>query len=285
MNQSIRAGSLILVSFVLIAGWAVFFLGPLRGEVAVTIFDTSGARRAEYLSLSPFGVRLVQSENPDVLAAVPAALGARVARIVRTRDESLLVVQDGSVSVPILSTPGALGTPQWSRDGRSIAFTAQTPEGSWRVSRAVPQGDRLDVGEGFRAYPSATQRTVALTEKGIALLSYADTPPVVVVESPTPVPVTTPFAVSSDGTRVAWIAPADRSLQVFAYDKGFFVPILLKPAVDAQSIVFSPDGTYLLIARGGVERTELELMTIRNGALRPVSEQSGFVELHAWRYE
>lgn len=273
-----------------------YLASPLTGFVAVTTISEDGSARALRINLEDFSeTAYTFNGNPaaTALLAVPSPALDKIIFVTRARNEprTLSITEaDGSQAVTIHS--GQVESPSWSPDGGSIAFAVrdEVTEGSgspedWRIFRAVRNGDLLPVGNGFRPYPSPHQRTFALTNEGISLLSYSDSEPSLVIASPVFVPETTPFAVSQSGTRVAWVAPADHSLQVFEDVNGYFVPVSLSTDIAPQSLVFSPNGRYLLGTTHTATSTTLHLVTASNGTTKVVAELPGYVILNAWRYE
>ena len=72
----------------------------------------------------------------------------------------------------------------------------------------------------------------------------------VLVASPVPPPMRTPLAVLQEGALVAWLSPADQSLQVFERtSRGSYIPTYLHEDLVANSIGFTEDGTVLVFAR------------------------------------
>lgn len=268
---------------------------PLQGSVSATVINTDGSTRALEIDVAELTARgyTYRSEQLGlIIAAVPNPQKDRTAFVVRTRDGKTHVSvgdTDGQRSTAV--HVGTAGIPSWSMDGRSIAVSVQDTEGdagtpeSWTVLRAVTNGDSLPIGKGYRPFPSQNQRTFALTSQGIALLSYRGAEPKLVVASPKNVPISTPFAVSQDGTRVAWVAPADNSLQVYENVNGYFVPLLLSKDVRPESMVFSPTGKHLLGTIRGEATTTLQLITVDGGKAFTVGEWPGFLKLHTWLYE
>lgn len=287
----------VLVGVALLGGlvWYAWQFSP-HGVVSATLIKADGSTRAIALNIADFTwtkYSYAADQRAFVLAAVPSPLADRVAFVTRTKDKVMHVsVADPAGNRAVIVAEGEVGIPSWAPDGNSIAVAKLSADAAdsgvpdtWSVVRAVTHGDSLEVGRGFRPYPSPNQRTFALTSQGISLLSYNDTKPNVVVASPTPVPVTTPFAVSLDGVRVAWVAPADKSLQVFENVNGYFVPLLLKPELHPDSLVFSPDGKYLLTSTHGEATTTLSVVAIKGGHITEVGEVGGFLKLHTWLYE
>jgi WD40 repeat protein len=289
--------SAVLVGVMLLAGvvWYAWQFSP-HGVVSATLIKPDGSTRAIALNIADFTwskYSYATDQRAFVLAAVPSPLADKVAFVTRTKDKVMHVsVADPAGNRAVTIAEGEVGIPSWAPDGTSIAVaklsTDEADSGvpdTWSVVRAVTHGDSLEVGRGFRPYPSPNQRTFALTSQGISLLSYNDTKPNVVVASPTPVPVTTPFAVSLDGARVAWVAPADKSLQIFENVNGYFVPLLLKPDLSPDSIVFSPDGKYLLTSSHTEATTTLSVVAVSGGSVTRVGDVGGFLKLHTWLYE
>jgi WD40 repeat protein len=269
---------------------------PVRGSAAATLVTPDRSVRAVSIDLGTVsweGYRLRSAEPSLIVAAVPSPTTDQVAYVTRTKDKVMHVsVADKNGEGGVRLASGETSVPSWAPDGGSIAVSRVTngaedrslPE-SWSVVRALPRGDSLEVGRGYRPFPSPNQRTFALTSDGIALLSYSDTDPLVVIASPVPVPLSTPFAVSLDGMRVAWAAPADRSLQVFENVNGYFVPLLLKTDLHPDSLAFSPDGHYLLVSKSSEATSTLSVVRISDGRTRTVGDVAGFLKLHSWLYE
>jgi WD40 repeat protein len=274
----------------------LYLVIPIKGTASATLVQSDRSQRAVSITLSTMaweGYRFRSAERSFIVAAVPSPTNDRVAYVTRTKDKVMRVsVADGDGDGGVEVTSGETGIPSWSPDGGSIAVS-RVPDGvtetgvpeNWSVVRALPRGDSLEVGRGYRPFPSPNQRTFALTSDGIALLSYSDTEPLLVIASPVPVPLTTPFAVSLDGMRVAWAAPADKSLQVFENVNGYFIPLLLKTDVHPDSLAFSPDGDYLLVSKNTEATSTLSIVRISDGRTRSVGEIGGLVKLHAWLYE
>lgn len=278
-----------------VALWVIFGT-PLRGSVSATLIGEDGAVRAVSIQLTDFALGYhTYPRDPSVslIAAVPAPNGELVAFVTRSRDGQMHVSVGDKGGVTVHSVAeGSVSVPRWSQGGTSLALSKkkstddelQTPE-SWQVVRAVARGDSLLVGSGYKPFPSPSQRTYALTSQGIALLAYSDSEPTLVVASPIPVPLTTPFAVSQDGMRVAWVAPADRSLQVFENVNGYFVPLLLNSKFAPQSLAFSPNGEYLLGTTHTEATSTVHLIRIASESVTAIGELSGYVDLHTWNYE
>ncbi len=288
------AALLILLSVLL-----YFFLqSPLRGFAPGTLIGADGIASAVSLSLTTRTLEppsVSAGEKASLLAAVPDYTMEKFALLSRTKDGVRhIVITDSKGGKRVSVKDGTSDVPAWSSDGSSIAFSELNETGSstnagdpdqWLVLRAVPNGNSLVVGRGYHPHPSSGQRTIALTSTGIALISYSDAKPTVVVASPTFVPITTPFAVSEDGMRVAWVAPADHSLQVFENKNGYFVPLLLTHALEPRTMAFSPDGSYLLGTTYSGATTTVSLITVSGGKVSTVGAYPGYLKLHTWLYE
>jgi WD40 repeat protein len=294
-NFSGKVGFLLAaIAFLLVIALGIYFgLSDERDLVSVTIIDETGGVRAEELDLDSDTVSPYSSTNiqpAKLIAAVPSPSRDALALLTKTKDVEQISIEAHGMTTHVVG--GVLDLPSWSSDGQSIAFSMlesetsdpSVPE-SWSVMRRTAAGELLFVGKGFHAFPSQNQQTFALTSGGISLLSYGDVSPRLIVASPAPVTMVTPFAVSPDGMRVAWVSPADKSLQVFENSNGIFVPVLVTSDVRPGSLVFSPDGTRLLIASYTETMTVLSMVKIPSGRVSSVGERPGVVKLHAWRYE
>lgn len=293
--QKNRTITLVVLLALLLLGGFVWYTvtSPYRGTVSGTVISDDGAVRAVKLLVSDRSLEYYTypgDTRASLVAAVPAPSGGLTAYLTRSRDKKMYVSVDDGVAIrPQAISSEEVSVPQWSQEGTSFAVSkreseSEAPE-AWTVLRAVKQGDSLVVGSGVRPFPSHNQRTFALTTDGIALLAYSDTNPTIVVASPVPVPVTTPFSVSQDGSRVAWVAPADQSLQVFENVNGYFVPLHISAKSTFRSLVFSPDGRYLIGATHGGATTTLSMVKVSSGRTRLLGEYGGYFELHSWNYE
>lgn len=287
---TVLGGALIvLVAAVLI--WYVL-TSPLRGFVSGTVIAEDGSIRAVKISVKEVGLEYYSIPDAQValVAAVPAPSGGATAYVTQTRDRQMHVsLSDGTRLGPTAISGESVSVPQWSSEGISVALSKRDSEEpgpeAWTVLRTVRQGDSLTVGKGVKPFPSPNQRTFALTSDGVALLSYSDNEPTIVIASPVPVPETTPFAVSQDGMRVAWVAPADKSLQVFENVNGYFVPLLLQNKSPFQTLVFAPDGRHLIGGSHSETTTSLSIVKISSGKTSVLGTIGGLLELHTWNYE
>ena len=90
----------------------------------------------------------------------------------------------------------------------------------------------------------------------------------------------TPLAVWKDATRIAWVNPADRSLQVFERNsRGTYLPLYLNKDIHANSLGFTEDDTVLVVTKLGSENTEIMTVTLSTGAVQSVSSVSGFAAI------
>lgn len=283
---------ILLLAALGVAAWFLFNQS-VPGTVIASVTTEDGLVRAVVVDLEKQELQFVPAQNEQTLlmAAVPSPNGAFVAEVSRVRGEPRLlsiVSADGRERVEV--ERGDVETPVWSSDGGSVAFAvrmqqdAMLPE-AWSVHRALRAGTSFEVGTGYHPFPGRGQETLALSSSGVALLTSFETPPTIVIASPVPVPASTPFAVSPRGTRVAWVAPADRSLQVFERREERFVPILLATTTAPQSIVFSENGNYLLGATYQGATTTLVRISLVDGALEDAGAYTGLLKLHTWTYE
>ncbi len=270
---------------------------PLQGTVYATSVADDGLRRNISLLLPNLAVTeetIALGERVYALARVPSPDGANSAYVVHDLvDGRRVIITAGEVETTVTVFGDVPEIPSWSSDSSTIAFSTLpklseedtgNPD-SWLVVRAVLNGDSLIVGRGYHPFPSFDGRVFALTSRGVELLTRDGEEGELVIASAAPVHISTPFAVSEDGTRVAWVNPADRSLQVFEHVNERFVPLLLKPGVPLHSMVFSPDGKYLLGAFQEENNTTLVSIMVDGGRTRDVGIVAGDVALHAWRYE
>ena len=290
-TPALLVGVVILLVLVGVVIW-LFLSSPVRGTLYTTLITDESVSAVE-IDLDE--MMIVEPSIKDIsagaiLARIPDPTGKTTAALVSSGGETRSIVITDEMGRTRTIMHGTLETPSWSPDGGSIAFSAlfegeSVEVDDWSVVRAVLNGDYISIGKGFKPHPAHNQRTFALTKDGIALLSFNGDTPSVVVASPVEVSMSTPFAVSQDGMHVAWVAPADKSLQVFENVNGYFIPELVTTELRPETMVFSPDGTHLLGTTHTDTATTLHLVKISSGKVTTISEFSGFLRLHAWRYE
>jgi microcystin-dependent protein len=285
------------IFFVAAMAW-LFLPSPILGTVYAAMYNEGGRVAPFSFTLPDLATStassLYTSEGVTTFANIPSPDSAGNVSLTHNQRDSwqvTIVANGADRTVPL---HGAVPeVPSWSPDSKTISFAALAATTSddtgnpdeWLVVRAVLNGDSLVVGHGYHPIPSFDGRVYALTSRGVELLSHEGEEGEVVIASAVPVHISTPFAVSQDGTRVAWVNPADRSLQVFEHVNEYFVPLLLKPGASLQSMVFSPDGRYLLAAIQNETQTKLVSIKVDGGTERKIGVLDGSVTLHAWRYE
>lgn len=195
-----------------------------------------------------------------------------------------LFFSDATGDRVVTDTPTVKRDVVWAAGGASLAYSEisatstlaerQNPD-AWSIVRRLRTGESFTVGNGIRPYPLVGSETAALTSQGIvSFVKYEE--PKLLVASAVPV-LDTPFTVSSDGLRLAWINPSDRSLQVFVRTPAnTYAPLLVKPAFRADALRFSLDGTALLASHRTEEGTilvhiDLERDVVRESVRTPVT--------------
>lgn len=95
----------------------------------------------------------------------------------------------------------------------------------------------------------------------------------------------TPFAVWGDAEKIAWVNPADNSLQVFERTaRGTYTPVFLDSTIHVNSIVFTEDGTRLVAAQvratqTGESTTELYVVDLKVSSITALSTITGFATI------
>ena len=76
------------------------------------------------------------------------------------------------------------------------------------------------------------------------------------------------LAVWKNGAKIAWVNPADHSVQVFESNgRGMYVPVFLGGKLLANSLTFSEDGSALVVAKLSPEGTDMYFVRFSEGAL------------------
>ena len=96
-----------------------------------------------------------------------------------------------------------------------------------------------------------------------------------------------PLAVWGEATRLAWINPADHSLQVFERNsRGTYLPIYLNNDFKVNSIGFTEDGSILVFTRLVVGKeegsvTEVYAVNLNNSGVNHIDTIDGFATIIA----
>lgn len=174
---------------------------------------------------------------------------------VETRSAALLVrAEDGSRSVQSisLSTGAVTALPTVSLEGMN--------------SRSLRTFTLAD-GTVLAVEASGIVRRVPDSTDGFTLL----------VASAVPTSPLTPLSVWGDGMRVAWVNPADRSIQVFEKnERGVYLPVFVRAGIPASSLQFTADGSALVVAKIGLSDTDVSLVPLDSTEVRHVARVPGF---------
>lgn len=102
----------------------------------------------------------------------------------------------------------------------------------------------------------------------------------VLIASPVAPLLKTPLTVLGDGEQIAWVSPADGSVQVFARStRGAYLPHYLNRDMRPSSIGFTEDGQYLVMALIVGEQTEVYAANIATGVVSKITTLDGFASI------
>ena len=159
----------------------------------------------------------------------------------------------------------------------SVTLLVRAADGSSRTVETFSLGDQsLTPLPGLNAnnISNATQPTVlsdgsviALDPAGvIKLLGGPKGTVSVLVATPVQPHPSTSLSVWGDGALLAWVAPTDRSIQVFRKtDRGIYTPMYLNSALTANSLGFTATGSSLVFAHLLDNSTELSMLDFATG--------------------
>jgi hypothetical protein len=102
----------------------------------------------------------------------------------------------------------------------------------------------------------------------------------VLIASPVPPSPRTPFAVWNHGERIAWVSPADGSLQVFAKNNfGSYAPVALVTAVRPNSLGFTEAGDVLVLASYNESTTDFSALSLTFNTITSVAALPGLISI------
>ncbi len=177
-----------------------------------------------------------------------------------------------------------------ARPTGTVTLLVRDLDGTRRVGtfslREKAFSERTDVDASEITTISA--RIFALSDASVVTL---DTPGVVrrgggqdgmsvLVASPVSPFLNTPLSVWGDGARVAWVNPADRSVQVFVRsERGAYLPGYLNRDFRANSLGFTDDGSTLVLGKIAGDTTEIHSIKLSNGRMQHITTVPGFASV------
>ncbi len=246
-----------------IAYGAMYFLAPKpEGTIWFSGTEAEGYPAVKMASLAMLDSETVLSfdevKRGAIVEAVPSPDGTKIAFVANLNEGPQVFVKDGSGLSQISTSVSPKKWVSWSPDGEGVLFS-ESPRLDPPVSRLLPDAWRIQrvnladksatsIGVGTHAVALPGSEVLALTNRGVEAYSPAGAPKLVLA-SAGKVFSDTAFAVSPGGTMIAWV-PSDGSLQVFSRDgSGKIRPVVFQTAIYAETILFSPDGEWLLLAK------------------------------------
>lgn len=175
----------------------------------------------------------------------------------------------------------------WAPNGLSLAYAEADPKktllgnpNSWTVVRVLKNGDALTVGHGIRPQPVLGSETLMLTQEGIVRVRIGEAPELVVASAKKV--YDTPLAATRDGSHIAWVNPADASLQVFTQSAARTYTPHLTLTIPATSLRFSPDGSYLMATTEDGVHTTLLRIRVKDGVVSKMGTVLEPVRITDW---
>ena len=143
----------------------------------------------------------------------------------------------------------------------------------------------LIVSPSSKLYEQPDGSVIGLTPAGVVMADTQNRTSVLIASTVAPT-LQTPLAVWSDGERIAWLNPADNSIQVFQRsERGAYIPILLNATLVPSSIGFTEDGTVLvatktIVQKDGKSSTDLFAIKIQpSSSVKLLGSVSGFATI------
>lgn len=102
----------------------------------------------------------------------------------------------------------------------------------------------------------------------------------VLVASPVAPLLRTPLSVALDGAYLAWVNPADSSVQVFARSpRGSYLPAYVNRDILPNSLGFTEDGTALVVGKLGTEDTTFYTIDLTSGSVTHLTTVTGLASV------
>ncbi len=130
----------------------------------------------------------------------------------------------------------------------------------------------------LRTFTMSDDTVITVDLAGVVRKTPGDSERVtLLVASAVPTSPLTPLSVWGDAQRVAWVSPADNSIQVFEKnDRGVYLPIFVRSGIPVSSMQFTLDGTALVVAKIGLTETAVSMISFDSEEVREVTHVPGF---------
>lgn len=150
--------------------------------------------------------------------------------------------------------------------------------------KAFSERTDVDVTEittiSARVFALSDASVVTLDTPGVVRRGGGQDGVSVLVASPVAPFLNTPLSVWGDGARVAWVSPADRSIQVFVRSqRGAYLPGYLNRDLSVSSLGFTENGDTLVVGRMDRDSTDLYAIKLTNGRVIKLTTLPGFVKV------
>lgn len=129
-----------------------------------------------------------------------------------------------------------------------------------------------------RTFALSDGTTISIDTPGI--VRKGGTSVSVLVASPVVPLMRTPLAVFGDGAQLAWVSPADSSIQVFTRtSRGAYIPSFIYRDLYPNSLGFSEDGASLVVAKITDNATAFYLIALASGSVTHLTTIDGLASV------
>lgn len=160
-------------------------------------------------------------------------------------------------------------------DGERAVYSLSVPDGELRPQAGEGADD--EIAQEF-ALSDGSQLSIGTA--GIVSEAPGSRAFRVLVASPVAATARTPLAVWGDGARIAWVNPADTSLQVYARtERGTYTPVYVNQDLRPNSLQFTKDGSSLVVAKILGGNTDVFDIMLESGAIERITTIEGLATL------
>ncbi|MEN9390492.1 MAG: hypothetical protein RLZZ283_592 [Candidatus Parcubacteria bacterium] len=137
----------------------------------------------------------------------------------------------------------------------------------------------LIVSSSAKLYQRADGSVIGLTPAGVVMADIQNRTSVLIASTVSPT-LRTPLAVWAGGDRIAWMNPADNSVQVFDRSaRGTYLPSYLNTDLHPNSLGFTDDGSILVATALVGDTTEIYAIRLNSGSVSKVSTIDGLASI------